>query len=67
MLHKEIHRLPLILEPQPEVGYVVTCPILPELITDGNTVQEAMQNAKDALSELIEASKVLKRPLDLAL
>ncbi|MFH1905892.1 MAG: type II toxin-antitoxin system HicB family antitoxin [Chloroflexota bacterium] len=67
MLHKEIHLLPLVLEPQPEGGYVVTCPILPELITEGDTVQEALQNANEALAALIEAAKVLKRPLEFAL
>jgi len=67
MLHKEIHRLPLVLEPQPEGGYVVTCPILPELITEGDTEQEALQNANEALAALIEAAKVLKRPLEFAL
>jgi antitoxin HicB len=67
MIHKDIHRLPHVLEPQPEGGYVVTCPILPELITEGDSVQEALQNANEALAALIEPAKVLKRPLDLAL
>jgi antitoxin HicB len=59
----QIYKLPLVLEPQPEGGYVVTCPLLPELITEGETVQEALQNANDALSALIEAFKMLKKPL----
>ena len=61
----QIYKLPLVLEPQPEGGYVVTCPLLPELITEGDTVQEALQNANDALSALIEAFKTLKKPLPL--
>jgi antitoxin HicB len=36
-----IYKLPLVLEPQPEGGYTVTCPVLPELITEGDSVQEA--------------------------
>ncbi len=58
-----IYKLPLVLEPQPEGGYVVTCPLLPELITEGETVQEALANANDALSAIVEALKELNRPL----
>jgi len=58
-----LYKLPLVLEPQPEGGYVVTCPLLPELITEGETVQEAMQNANDALQAVIEAFEDLGRPL----
>ncbi len=59
----EIYKLPLVLEPQPEGGYLVTCPLLPELITEGENVQEALQNANDALAAIVEALKELKRPL----
>jgi antitoxin HicB len=58
-----IYKLPLVLEPQTEGGYTVTCPLLPELITEGETVQDALQNANDALAAIVEASKELKRPL----
>jgi antitoxin HicB len=67
MINRKIYKLPLVLDPQPEGGYVVTCPFLPELITEGDTVQEALQNANDALSSIIEALKELKRPLPSAL
>jgi antitoxin HicB len=63
----QIYKLPLVLEPQPEGGYVVTCPLLPELITEGETVQEALQNANDALAAVVEAFKALKKPLPPAL
>jgi len=56
-------RLPPGLEPQPEGGYVVTCPLLPELITESENVQDALQNANDALAAIVEALKELKRPL----
>jgi antitoxin HicB len=59
----QIYKLPLVLEPQPEGGYVVTCPLLPELITEGETVQDALQNANDALAAIMEALKDLKKPL----
>lgn len=50
----QIYKLPLVLDPQPEGGYVVTCPLLPELITEGDDIQDALQNANDALAAIIE-------------
>ncbi len=63
MSKRKMYKLPLVLDPQPEGGYVVTCPFLPELITEGDTVPEASNNANDALSAIIEAMKELDRPL----
>lgn len=62
-----IYKLPLLLDPQPEGGFVVTSPVLPELITEGDTVQEALTNAQDALAAVIEAYGDLGRPLPAAL
>lgn len=47
-------RIPLLLEPQPEGGYTVTSPLLPELITEGDTVSECLANAKDAFMAVEE-------------
>lgn len=63
----QIYKLPLVLEPQPEGGYVVTCPLLPELITEGDNVQDALQNANDALAAIVEALQELKQPMPPAL
>ncbi len=49
-----IARIPLILDPQPEGGYTVTSPLLPELITEGDTVSEALANAEDAFAAVKE-------------
>jgi hypothetical protein len=35
-------KIPLVLAPQPEGGYVVTSPLLPELHTEGDTADEAV-------------------------
>ena len=40
---------PAILTPQPEGGYVVTFPDVPEAITQGDTIDEALDHAIDAL------------------
>ncbi len=58
-----VYKLPLVLEPQPEGGYTVTCPLLPELITEGDTVQESLDNIKDALVALLEAYDELGQPV----
>ncbi len=48
------YKIPLVLSPQPEGGYTVTSPLLPELITEGDTIVEALENVKDALAAVIE-------------
>jgi antitoxin HicB len=60
---KNIYKLPLILEPQPEGGYTVTCPLLPNLITEADNLEEVTPNVADALSALIEAYEDLGQPL----
>jgi len=60
---RTIYKLPLVFEPQTEGGYTVTCPILPELITEGDTVAEALDNVADALRAIVEAYEDLGRPL----
>ena len=60
---ESLYKLPLVLDPQPEGGYTVTCPILPELITEGDTVREALNNAGDALAAIIESYEDLGRPI----
>ena len=49
-----IARIPLVLEPQPEGGYTVTSPLLPELITEGDTIPECLVNAEDAFAVVWE-------------
>ena len=49
-----LYKVPLVLSPQPEGGYTVTSPVLPELVTEGNTADEALSNARDALAATIE-------------
>ena len=59
----KIESLQLIFESQPEGGFVVTSPLLPELITEGDTIQEALENAEDALTAIIEGFEELGKPL----
>ncbi len=49
-----VYKVPLTLTPQPEGGYTVTSSALPELITEGDDVADALENARDALAAVIE-------------
>lgn len=49
-----IAKVPLILEPQSEGEYTVTSPLLPELVTEGDTIAEALRSAQDAFDTVVE-------------
>jgi len=44
----------MLFEPAEEGGYVVTCPALPGLVTEGDTLEEARAMAEDALRLYLE-------------
>ena len=48
---------------QPEGGYTVTSPVLPELLTEGDTLEEAVHNVRDALAAVIETYQDLGKQL----
>jgi len=58
-----LYKIPLVLDPQKEGGFTVTSPILPELVTEGDTVEEVLVNVQDALLAVIEAYQDLGRSL----
>jgi antitoxin HicB len=41
-------------EPAEEGGFVVTCPALPGLVTEGDTLEEARAMAQDAILAYLE-------------
>jgi len=45
----------MLFEPAEEGGYVVTCPALPGLVTEGDTMEEARRMAEDALRGYLES------------
>lgn len=45
----------MLFEPAEEGGYVVTCPALPGLVTEGDTMEEARAMAEDALRGYLES------------
>jgi antitoxin HicB len=45
----------VLLTPAEEGGYVVTCRDLPELVTQGESVEDALEQASDAMDEVFAA------------
>jgi antitoxin HicB len=62
-----LYKIPLVFSPQPEGGFTVTSPLLPELAPEGDTFDEAMANVRDALAAVIEAYQDLGRTLQLGI
>jgi len=51
------YRFTALYEPAEEGGYVVTCPALPGLVTEGETLDEAREMARDAIRAYVESLK----------
>ena len=62
-MSQEQHSFTLLFEPAEEGGYVVTCPALPGLVTEGDTLQEARKMAKDAIRGYIESLRKDGQPI----
>jgi antitoxin HicB len=59
----KIYKVPLRLEPQPEGGFTVTSPALRGLVTEGETVAEALAHAAEALELVLEDYEAEGTPL----
>jgi antitoxin HicB len=53
----------VLFEPSEEGGYVVTCPALPGLVTEGDTLEEAREMARDAIRAYLESLVKDGRPI----
>jgi predicted RNase H-like HicB family nuclease len=53
----------MLFEPAEEGGYVVTCPALPGLVTEGDTMEEARRMAEDALGLYLEVLRADGLPI----
>jgi predicted RNase H-like HicB family nuclease len=49
------HTFTVFFEPAAEGGYVVTCPALPGLVTEGDSLGEARTMARDAIRAYLES------------
>jgi antitoxin HicB len=63
------YRYTVLFEPAEEGGYVATCPALPGLVTEGDTLEEARAMVRDAIRGYLEslAKDGLPAPEDIKL
>jgi antitoxin HicB len=45
------------IRPEPEGGFTVTCPKLPPVVTYGETLEEALANAREAIELYLEVMR----------
>ena len=57
------YKIPLLFTPQAEGGCTVTSPLLPELVTEGDSLDEALENVKDAFAAVLELYQEMGRSL----
>ena len=48
------HSFSVVLEPQDGGGFTVIVPALPEVVTEGDTEEEALANAEEAIRAILE-------------
>ena len=53
----------VLFEPAAEGGYLVTCPALPGLVTEGDTLREARAMARDAIRAYLESLRKDGEPI----
>lgn len=59
-----MRRYTIILEPDPEEGgYTVSVPALPGCVTQGETIEECIERAKEAISGYIESLEAHGEPV----
>ena len=54
---EERQQYEVVLVPQPEGGFVVSVPDLPDVVTEGETREEALEMARDAIEGYLEVMR----------
>ncbi|HFC98675.1 MAG TPA: type II toxin-antitoxin system HicB family antitoxin [Thermosulfurimonas dismutans] len=62
-MEKRVLNFVVILEPDPSGGYVVSCPELPGCYSQGESVEEALENIKEAILLTLEDLAESEEPL----
>ena len=57
------YKFTVLLEPADEGGYVVTCPALPGVVTQGDTLDEALEMSEDAVLAYLESLRDDNMPI----
>ena len=56
-------KIPLVLSPQPEGCFTVTSPVLPELVTEGEDLQDVFDNVQDGITAALELYQDMGKPI----
>lgn len=59
----KVYDFKVILEPEPDGGYVVSCPSLRDCYSEGETVEKALVNIKEAIELVLEDMKAHGEPI----
>jgi antitoxin HicB len=59
---KKLIKIPLVLQPAAEGGWVVISPIIPELITEIDRIEDLEKNVSDAIEAVKELYDDMKKP-----
>lgn len=62
MEHLEL-KYTVLIEANEEGGYTITVPSLPGCVTQGDTLEEAIENVREAIAGYIETLKDLGKPI----
>lgn len=54
-MEQKIYNFTVLFTPAEEGGFVVTCPALPGVVTEGDSIEEARTMAADAIQGYIES------------
>ncbi len=59
----KLEEFEIILSPQPEGGFTVTVPELPDVVTEGDTREQAIDMAREAIEGYLETVADLGYPI----
>lgn len=58
-----VHTYTVLFEPAAEGGYTVTVPMLPGVITEGDTLEEARERVKEAIRGYLKVLRKYREPI----
>ncbi|MBI2863970.1 MAG: type II toxin-antitoxin system HicB family antitoxin [Chloroflexi bacterium] len=63
MVHRSPHKFTVILEPEEGGSYSVHCPALPGCSSQGNSVEEALDNIREAIAGVLKVRQSERIPI----
>jgi antitoxin HicB len=57
------YRIPVVIEPYPDGKFSIRSPLFPELISEGDTFEDAVSQVQDAVEAVLELYEDLKKPI----